>query len=152
ENAGRDACSHDICSKRTALLVGVPEGAILAGEDSRPQRHGVNPGRGRQSASLGGVVFVHDRLRDAASFADLLASRPGPGADLGAALPTQRAALLAAGSTTLRRCLAGGLNKRFERSAELSRVFTTEVDLIGGTVDSEGDRLLSLTSIEVIDE
>src|SRR5690606_10802199 len=138
-----------ICSERTRF----PEprgGTGPRGGGSRPQRRGAKPVRGRGSA-LGGVVLVHDRLRDAAPLVDLLARGPGPGADLGAALATGRAALLTARGP-LGRGLAGGLDEGFERGAELGRVVAAEVDLVGGAVDPEGDRLVGLTPVEVVDE
>src|SRR5690606_16293938 len=107
---------------------------------------------GRHRSPVDGLVFLHDGLRDAAAFTDLLALLLRPGTDLRTPLPAEYRPLLALGRTSPARNPAGGLDERSEFLTQPLGVGTAEVDLVGGAVKRERDCLLGLTPVKVINE
>src|SRR5215831_6628286 len=101
------------------------------------------PAVGRPGVSVRGLILRDDRRRDAAALADLVAALLGPGPDFRTALtagPAPGAAAAATGGAGT----ACVLCVLYELLAQFLGVCRAHVDLIGGSVKGERNRLRSL--------
>src|SRR6266487_2596013 len=137
--AGRCPCKRPGAGphKRAARRVPNTSGAGLRGFRARRSSYGP-PG-----ASVRGLILCDDRRGDAATLADLVPTLLGPGADLRAALAA-RAAPRTATAPTGRASPARVLCVLPELLAQFLSVHRAHVDLIGGSVKGERNRLRPL--------
>src|SRR6185437_16394543 len=108
----------------------------------------------RQKSLVGGVVLRDDLGGYTAPLAHLVAALFGPRPDFRAPLaawPGAGAPPPAASAATTAR-LAGVINVGSKLFAELARVFSAEVDLVGRAVEAEGHGLGRLAPIKVVDQ
>src|SRR5207247_888898 len=102
-----------------------------------------DPAVGRPGVSVRGLILRDDRRGDAAALADLVAALLGPGPDFRTALtagPAPGAAAAATGGAGTARVLC----VLSERLAQFLGVCRAHVDLIGGPVKGERNRLRPL--------
>jgi len=112
--------------------------------------------RARGLASGGPLVLLNDFLLDSATRRHGNSLTDGPRADRLVLLPFGRRGATATGgpATGRRRSTysAAALDERGERIAKLGGVLRREIDLVQMTIEPERHRLLSLATIEVVNE